>query len=168
MIFEPGTKVTTTDLDGKLTGIVLECINANEPEDVKIQGLRYYVVANGYVWSVPSDRLQATGTATPETLEALKSRACNYLNSGSQFSELAPRIDANALTHIRVALKNKNLTIDQSTHSDLLLVSSQQKLSNFINDTLGGYFPCRLGKGEIAFHVTLDQANELIEAWGNR
>lgn len=37
----------------KLNGRVVTCINADEPQDLALQGYRYYVDAGGFRWSVP-------------------------------------------------------------------------------------------------------------------
>lgn len=36
---------------------IIECINENEPEDVKVQGYRYYCEGSKHVWSVTEQYL---------------------------------------------------------------------------------------------------------------
>lgn len=51
--FSPGEVV----YHGRDKAVVLECINDDEPSDVKIQGYRYYVRHSGFVWSAPESAL---------------------------------------------------------------------------------------------------------------
>lgn len=54
MEFTPGMK---TYMNGKIAYLI-ECINQHDPEDIKIQGKRWYVDSGGYRWSVTEDYLR--------------------------------------------------------------------------------------------------------------
>ena len=43
--------------NGVKKGTILECINFDDPADVRAQGFRYYVAHSGYIWSVPESSL---------------------------------------------------------------------------------------------------------------
>lgn len=62
MKYKAGAKVKTYIFGKKSHGTILECINSDEPTDVKIQGFRYYVTLGRtqQLCSVPEVWLKAS------------------------------------------------------------------------------------------------------------
>ena len=60
MKFKVGDKVKTHIHGYREQGTILECINVNEPDDIKIQGYRYYVSLgrSKHIWSITEKWLQ--------------------------------------------------------------------------------------------------------------
>lgn len=160
MKLEVGTTVVHKE-DPYIRGVILNCINEGDPDDVQTQGLRYYVATGGKTYSVPGNRLVVTGAVDSETLEKIKIEASKYANLDTPCFKESPKIDY----FLRLATLSrgirKKIEIEPSSIRDVLLITKSHRLSNLVNDVVAHY-PCRLGKGEVAFHLEDWEFNSVL------
>lgn len=70
--FKPGDAVHYRSM--RRDGSVRSLVNANDPEDIRLQGFRYIVEVGGWDWSVPEASLVVRAEKKPCKIRAKKGR----------------------------------------------------------------------------------------------
>lgn len=161
----------------KFNGFVLCCLNEGDTKDTTVQGLRYYVFSDGYIWSMSHDSLKVTQEGYGLSDEQ-KIRFSKYLNPGVQKAPQADLTNANFLPQTPIPLKSKNdvvyadseINVSLSAYPGKYLITTKNvRIGNKINKATKAFKGYTIHEGEEPqFHLDALAMKLAIEALGER